>query len=313
MLGKRIEPWVGSFRCPTCENTPKPTAENDYFCSKCQVTYPVKNGCPIFLDKDSLLALENELSTEHGQLMLKEYATAGKSVSKGLWQKISGLITPPQVLYDYNPDLSKSHTLPLFNHKGRSSTSILNVGGGPRRYSDIEITMNLSPFYNVDIVGDAHNIPFEDNSFDTVICNAVLEHVHAPEQVVEEMYRVLKPDGLMYAEVPFVFFFHGYPNDFKRYTLEGMKRLFSMLSNSAFGMTQGPISSSLQCGNIALESMIPARYSALRKIFNGVYRWVFFWFKYLDKFMEDNPDAHKVAGGFYVLGRKPSLGSKEHE
>jgi SAM-dependent methyltransferase len=303
MIGKRVESLAPHYRCPSCSNTPLIASDGGYGCDQCGSVYPIKNGCPIFLDKSSLVALENELSTESGQRMLAEYEAFSSTKGSGFGQSLVRLITPPQVLYDYNPDLSKSHTRLLFNHKG-SSTSVLNVGGGPRRYTEHEITINLRPFKNVDIVGDAHNIPFADNVFDTVICNAVLEHVFSPEQVVSEMFRVLKPGGLLYAEVPFIFFFHGYPNDFKRYTREGIKRLFGMLVDTQVGMTQGPISSAIQCWNIALESLIPPRFYRSRKVFNGLFRWTFFWFKYLDKFIQNNPEAHRVAGGFYVLGSK---------
>ena len=46
--------------------------------------------------------------------------------------------------------------------------------------------------YNPDIVGDVHDLPFEDNSVDAVICMNVLEHVEEPQKAVKEIYRVLR-------------------------------------------------------------------------------------------------------------------------
>lgn len=47
------------------------------------------------------------------------------------------------------------------------------------------------------VVGDAHQMPFEDNSFDIVHAHQVLQHVHDPVQVLREMRRVCKPGGIV--------------------------------------------------------------------------------------------------------------------
>ncbi len=49
---------------------------------------------------------------------------------------------------------------------------------------------------------NALKLPFEDNSFDKVICSEVLEHVPDYQGVLKEINRVLKPDGLMALSVP---------------------------------------------------------------------------------------------------------------
>lgn len=46
--------------------------------------------------------------------------------------------------------------------------------------------------------GDAHQLPFADASLDVVYGRYILEHVHNPEQVLREVYRVLKPGGRVY-------------------------------------------------------------------------------------------------------------------
>lgn len=50
---------------------------------------------------------------------------------------------------------------------------------------------------------DVHNIPFEDNSFDCVLCNHVLEHVDNDRLAMKEILRVLKPGGWAILQVPF--------------------------------------------------------------------------------------------------------------
>lgn len=52
------------------------------------------------------------------------------------------------------------------------------------------------------VQGDASNMPFEDEIFDTIIMNDAMEHVDKPEKVLEECYRVLKKDGKLYLNFP---------------------------------------------------------------------------------------------------------------
>ena len=49
---------------------------------------------------------------------------------------------------------------------------------------------------------DLHNIPLEDNKFDVVFCNHVLEHVEDANQCMRELYRVMKPGGWGIFQVP---------------------------------------------------------------------------------------------------------------
>lgn len=58
----------------------------------------------------------------------------------------------------------------------------------------------LSPI--ADIHFDLHNIPLEENSFDVIICNHVLEHVEDAKQCMSELFRVLKPGGFGIMQVP---------------------------------------------------------------------------------------------------------------
>lgn len=52
------------------------------------------------------------------------------------------------------------------------------------------------------VQGDASNMPFEDEIFDTIIMNDAMEHVDKPEKVLEECYRVLKKGGKLYLNFP---------------------------------------------------------------------------------------------------------------
>lgn len=84
------------------------------------------------------------------------------------------------------------------------------------------ICLDLIKNKNVSIIGDAHLLPFKNNSFDCVICNAVLEHVSEPVRVITEICRILKPNGLLWLSVPFLQHIHADPYDYQRFTNYGL-------------------------------------------------------------------------------------------
>jgi SAM-dependent methyltransferase len=76
-----------------------------------------------------------------------------------------------------------------------------------------------------DLYYDGTRLPFDDRTFDTVINIQVLEHTPRPGNLVREMARVLKDDGLLMLSAPFQFRLHEQPNDFFRYSPHGLKVL----------------------------------------------------------------------------------------
>ncbi len=77
----------------------------------------------------------------------------------------------------------------------------------------------------LDIVADVQKMPMGDNSFDSVICIEVLEHVPNPELALTEILRVLKPGGKLVFSVPHFLYLHNEPYDFYRYTKYGLQEL----------------------------------------------------------------------------------------
>ena len=70
------------------------------------------------------------------------------------------------------------------------------------QHGDGYITADIeSPLAKVKM--DIHNIPFDANYFDVVLCNHVLEHVRDDIQVMKEFDRVLKPNGWAILQIPF--------------------------------------------------------------------------------------------------------------
>jgi len=65
------------------------------------------------------------------------------------------------------------------------------------KYTTADLNSPLADF-KVDIC----KLPFEENSFNLIICNHVLEHVHDHIKAISELYRVLKKGGTLIAQVP---------------------------------------------------------------------------------------------------------------
>lgn len=116
---------------------------------------------------------------------------------------------------------------------------LLDVGCGGRRfahYFDGRVTRYIGfdypvTFYedtrNIDVFGDGLRLPFRDDSFDTVVCFEVLEHVKDGAQLTRELARVVRPGGTVILTVPFLWGEHCQPHDYSRYTVFGVRELFS--------------------------------------------------------------------------------------
>lgn len=70
----------------------------------------------------------------------------------------------------------------------------------------------------------AQDLPFPDDSFDTIIFSDVLEHLPEPARIWAEMARVLRPGGKILLNVPFYYWVHEAPHDYYRYTEFALRR-----------------------------------------------------------------------------------------
>jgi SAM-dependent methyltransferase len=108
-----------------------------------------------------------------------------------------------------------------------SSQLVLECGGGDRR-TDRPNYVNLEflPYEGADLRADIHRLPFDDDTFELVVNQAVLEHLSDPVTATSEMVRVCKPGGLILSEVAFMQPLHGVPFHFYNMTQWGVEQLF---------------------------------------------------------------------------------------
>lgn len=115
------------------------------------------------------------------------------------------------------------------------SGRLLDVGCGNKPYQSLFV---VDDYIGLDIDSEASRIrgiadfyydgnifPFEDASFDSVLCNQVLEHVFNPDEFLAQIARVLKPGAKLLLTVPFVWDEHEQPYDYARYSSFGLRAL----------------------------------------------------------------------------------------
>jgi SAM-dependent methyltransferase len=75
---------------------------------------------------------------------------------------------------------------------------VLDIGGGTAHIKDFRsdiLSADIMPFPGIDVVADAHRLPFQDRFFTGVVMLDVLHHLERPIEFLNEASRVLKPGG----------------------------------------------------------------------------------------------------------------------
>jgi SAM-dependent methyltransferase len=127
------------------------------------------------------------------------------------------------------------------NHFMRQSGShiprdalLLDAGAGEGRFKsffshtryigvDLAIGDTQWDYSSLDAISNLETLPFPPETFDAAVCTQVLEHVPEPQQVVNEISRVLKPGGTFFLSAPQSWHQHQKPHDYYRYTSFGLR------------------------------------------------------------------------------------------
>lgn len=178
---------------------------------------------------------------------------------------------------------------------------VLGVGGGPvRDFSSVNL--NIGAWKNVEIVADAHALPYRDGSVENVSCLAVLEHLRRPDIAMGEIARVLQPGGYVLIETPGLQPYHGYPSHFQNFTLTGHDYLIERfgISRISSGPSIGPTSAMVALGAEYIRQYCPAG-RLLGPAFKGSIGFLVVQF---DRVLANHRNAFVLSGGSYFLGRK---------
>ena len=183
---------------------------------------------------------------------------------------------------------------------------LLVIGGGEvgsgvqAMYDDPDVQVIGTDIYHsphVTLIADGHRLPFADQSVDGVWIQAVLEHVLEPQQVVTEIHRVLRPDGLVFADTPFMQQVHEGAYDFTRFSLSGHRWLFRHFALIDAGTS----------GGAGLATLWSMRYLARAMTGSGplgtLMQLAFCWLRLIDRWA-DPRDTADAASAVYFYGRK---------
>ena len=180
----------------------------------------------------------------------------------------------------------------------------LEIGSGNRRLARNVVNLDIELFPNVDVVADGARLPFKDETFDAVICEAVLEHVPEPRLIVEEIRRVLKKGGYACAAVPFIQGFHASPGDYRRFTATGLERLFEGFERVEGGPCVGPASALHWVFREFIGIALSFGSFWLGKAISLAVGWLTFPIVALDPLLLKLPNSHIICSAVYFIGRK---------
>lgn len=276
--------------CPVCRSALE-KREAALVCAHCSKEYPVKDGVPFFIP------------------VLDIHTVASHQRKKSALRTIAKVFQPPHhsVYFDtLAPSYGEGEELKRFL-KEHPDAKILNIGSLSIDLGKLHpniINLDLTYYTSVDVVGDAHTLPFKDESVDVILFKNVLEHIRNPAVVMAEIRRVLKTGGCLYIKLPFLQPFHAVPDDYQRYTVSGMKELLKDYTELSFGISVGPAS---------MLSWMLREYLAILTSFGNyklyqagliVWGWLTFWIKYTDILFRRNALANRVTSAFYGIYRK---------
>ena len=164
--------------------------------------------------------------------------------------------------------------------KALPSERVLEIGEGKNSlyrkkvkatiYQTLDIQKEIEP----DICGSIYEIPMRDELYDIVIATEVLEHCYAPQKAVDEIYRILKQNGMCIVSTRFMYKIHGSPHDYYRFTDQALYHLFQKFRTKEIKF---------------LGNMLGALWDSLYQkdwpwrilfLINYPLRWLFFWNSY---------------------------------
>ncbi len=295
-VGDQIE--MGALVCP--QTKARLTRDGEFLISEANTKYHINSaGVPILLADEA----QAELYVGGSSRMLSEYSD---DAMKG-WASVARRLKAA-----LNKDYRTRASRDAFDKVVMSSSNgdlCLSIGGGPTRRSPNLTNLNIGAFPNVDVVADAHLLPYACATVDAIYCEAVLEHLQDPATAVQDMFRVLKPGGKVIAITPFMQGFHGYPYHFQNFTLLGHSLLFSRAGFRVLesGACVGPTYTFVMVTSGFFVHCLP---KIIGLPLGVLWKLVGACLLPLDLILGRSTRAHILASTTYVLAEKPDPASQ---
>jgi SAM-dependent methyltransferase len=289
------------LRCPVCKG---PLRIEPATCccldATCGQSFPIVDGVPILINEaNSVFSIDDFLAQRDTFFQLRPSRAA----------RLLDRVMPPISVNLVARDNYRRLADLLLRQSAAPRLLILGgsvVGEGMQplletpRLQLIETDVSFGP--RTALICDGHDIPFPDSSLEGVVAQAVLEHVVDPHAVAQEVHRVLRPGGLVYAETPFMQQMHGGRYDFERFSYWGHRRLFRAFEEVDSGVATGPGMALAWSYRYFLRSF--ARSRRTRHLLNLFASLTSVWLLLFDRILIRRPEAIPAASGYYFLGRK---------
>jgi SAM-dependent methyltransferase len=210
------------------------------------------------------------------------------------------------------PKFTRPRNLKLFEWMNQNAPGkkVLNLGSGVGTFDYylsgnircVNLDIDFSK-QNVDIIADAHLLPFQSESFDIVYSLAVLEHVKKPWIVADEITRTLRAGGYVVLELPFLNIIHD-EHDYFRFTDKGIRSLFDETKYEVIFEQVGSGGGSFLSVFLLyyIQQFIPTKY--LKALWRFSMRYLFSLCKYLDIIIDGSQELRVTANSFSFIGRK---------
>jgi uncharacterized protein YbaR (Trm112 family) len=310
-VGPSLPPSSRSYRCPRCHVARLELDDNSLRCRYCNCSYPVVNGVPILINADnSVFAIEDYLPKPEVTHSNNATTTGRASGLRAAYLRVAHALSEARVV---SLPFHLDKILAAIAEDIGARPRVLVIGSGEDRYKEPADFVYTDVAYSdgLDAIADAHDLPFADAEFDFVLAISVLEHVADPQRAVDEIWRVLRPRGCVYASTPFLQPVHMGAYDFTRFTYLGHRRLFRRFADIESGMGLGP-------GKVLAWSV----QSLLANLANGkTYRsaarlvslLITLPVLYLDVLARNKPGAIDGAGSVFFYGRKQEIAISDRE
>ncbi|MBU4285006.1 methyltransferase domain-containing protein [Patescibacteria group bacterium] len=275
--------------CPFCKEL-LIKKEKFLFCLKCNKEYPIINNVPYFLIESN----KSEYS-----LSSRNFEFRSRIRNSRIFKILKYIFGADFVPYD---PLKKFHSIFLGTKDDRFI--VLNLGSGSKNYGRRVVNLDVEAFPNIDIVADGCCLPFAADTFDAVIAEAVIEHVKYPDKFTAEIKRVLKKGGAIFIVAPFVHPFHSYPNDYQRYSIEGLRVLFEDFKEIESGVYRGPSVAFIGIFSDYLAGIFSFLCHPIHLLMKSIFTILIFPIKFLDIILAKGKKSYILAHSVYYIGKK---------
>ena len=160
--------------------------------------------------------------------------------------------------------------------------------------------VNLDMSTHPNIFADVTRVPVLSQSVDSIVCTEVLEHLPNPQACVDEIHRLLRKDGLVFASTPFFYPVHADPYDFQRFTEDGLRHLFRDFKSVEVYRMGG------YAGVLGLIVELGIQGLSEDRFVSRIFRWIMKWFSRLlfrydlSIFGRENEVWSKFTTGYFI-------------